>query len=66
MQGRADFGNGALRRSIRTLAEAIGLDVAFQEWFYEPRTVSGNLNPPSTGHINAYVHLGIVSAKFLF
>ena len=29
--------------------KAIGLDVAFQEWFYESRGVVGNLYPPSTG-----------------
>ena len=46
--------------------KAIGFDVAFQEWFYEPRTVSGNLNPTVDGTYDAYVHLGTVSAKFLF
>ena len=46
--------------------KAIGLDVAFQEWFYEPRTVAGNLNPTVNGTYQAYVHLGTVSAKFMF
>jgi long-chain fatty acid transport protein len=46
--------------------KAIGLDVAFQEWFYEPRTVSGNLNPTVDGTYHAYVHLGTVSVKFVF
>ena len=46
--------------------KAIGLDVAFQEWFYEPRTVVGNLNPTVNGTYHAYVHLGTVSAKFMF
>ena len=46
--------------------KGIGLDVAFQEWFYEPRAVAGNLNPIVNGAYHAYVHLGIVSAKFLF
>ena len=46
--------------------KGIGLDMAFQEWFYEPRTVAGNLNPTVNGTYNAYVHLGIVSVKFLF
>ena len=46
--------------------KGIGLDVAFQEWFYEPRTVSGNLNPTVNGTYHAYVHLGTVSLKFLF
>ena len=46
--------------------KAIGLDVAFQEWFYESRSVDGNLNPTVDGAYHAYVHLGTVSAKFLF
>jgi len=46
--------------------KAIGLDVAFQEWFYEPRTVAGNLNHTVNGTYQAYVHLGTVSAKFMF
>ncbi|TKB72390.1 MAG: long-chain fatty acid transporter [Nitrospira sp.] len=46
--------------------KGIGLDVAFQEWFYEPRTVAGNLNPTVNGTYHAYVHLGTVSAKFVF
>ena len=46
--------------------KAIGLDVAFQEWFYEPRTVAGNLNRTVNGTYQAYVHLGTVSAKFMF
>lgn len=46
--------------------KAIGLDVAFQEWFYEPRTVVGNLNPTVNGTYHAYVHLGTASVKFMF
>ncbi|TKB94556.1 MAG: long-chain fatty acid transporter [Nitrospira sp.] len=46
--------------------KGIGLDVAFQEWFYESRTVAGNLNPTVDGTYHAFVHLGTVSAKFLF
>jgi long-chain fatty acid transport protein len=46
--------------------KAIGLDAAFQEWFYESRTVTGNLNPTVDGTYHAYVHLGTVSLKFLF
>jgi len=46
--------------------KGIGLDMAFQEWFYEPRTVTGNLNPTVNGTYNAYVHLGTVSVKFMF
>ena len=46
--------------------KAIGLDAAFQEWFYEPRTVAGNLNSTVDGPYHAYVHLGTVSLKFMF
>ena len=46
--------------------KAIGLDVAFQEWFYESHTVAGNLNPTVDGTYNAYVHLGTASVKFMF
>lgn len=46
--------------------KAIGLDVAFQEWFYEPRTIVGNRNPTVNGTYHAYVHLGTVSVKFVF
>ena len=46
--------------------KAIGFDVAFQEWFYESRTVTGNLNPTVDGTYHAYVHLGTFSFKFIF
>ncbi len=46
--------------------KAIGFDVAFQEWFYEPRTVTGNRNPTVDGTYHAYVHLGTASLKFMF
>ena len=46
--------------------KATGLDVAFQQWFYEPRTVAGNLNPTVDGTYDAYIHLGTVSVKFMF
>jgi long-chain fatty acid transport protein len=46
--------------------KAIGLDMAFQEWFYESRRVAGNLNPTVDGTYHAYVHLGTVSVKFMF
>jgi long-chain fatty acid transport protein len=45
--------------------KAIGLDVAYQEWIYEPRTVTGNINPTVNGSYDAYVHLGTVSLKFI-
>ncbi|MDP3090025.1 MAG: outer membrane protein transport protein [Nitrospira sp.] len=46
--------------------KAIGLDIAYQEWFYEPRTVVGNVNPTVNGTYHAFVHLGTFSFKFLF
>ena len=46
--------------------KGIGLDVAFQEWFYESRTVAGNINPTVDGTYHAFVHLGTVSVKFIF
>ena len=46
--------------------KAIGLDMAFQEWFYESRTVAGTLNPTVDGTYNASVHSGTVSVKFIF
>ena len=47
--------------------KAIGLDAAFQEWFYESRTITGNLYSPTVdGTYHAYVHLGTVSLKFMF
>lgn len=46
--------------------KAMGFDVAYQEWFYEPHTVAGNQNPTVNGTYHAFVHLGTVSVKFLF
>jgi len=47
--------------------KAIGLDMAFQEWFYESRTITGNIISPTVdGTYHAYVHLGTVSINFIF
>jgi long-chain fatty acid transport protein len=46
--------------------KAIGFDVAFQEWLYEPRTVAGNLNSTVNGTYHAHIHLGTFSFKFMF
>lgn len=46
--------------------KGIGVDVAYQEWFYEPHRVTGNQNPTVNGTYHAFVHLGIVSVKLLF
>lgn len=46
--------------------KAMGFDIAYQEWFYESRTIVGNLNPTVNGTYHAFVHLGTFSLKFLF
>jgi long-chain fatty acid transport protein len=46
--------------------KAIGFDVAYQEWFYETRTVTGNIDPNVNGNYDAHIHLGTVSLKFMF
>ena len=46
--------------------KAIGFDVAYQEWFYNSRTIVGNLNSAVNGTYHAFVHLGTFSFKFLF
>ncbi len=46
--------------------KGIGLDLAYQEWFYESRTVVGNLNPTVNGTYHAFVHLGTFSLRYLF
>lgn len=46
--------------------KGIGLDIAYQEWFYEPRTVTGNLNPTVDGTYHAFLHLGTFSIRYLF
>lgn len=46
--------------------KGIGIDLAYQEWFYESRTVTGNLNPAVDGRYHAFVHLGTFSVRYLF
>jgi long-chain fatty acid transport protein len=46
--------------------KGIGLDLAYQEWFYESRTVVGNQNPTVDGRYHASVHLGTFSFRYLF
>jgi long-chain fatty acid transport protein len=46
--------------------KGIGIDLAYQEWFYESRTVVGNLNPTVNGTYHAFVHLGTFSLRYLF
>ncbi len=46
--------------------KGIGIDLAYQEWFYESRTVADNLNPTVDGTYHAFVHLGALSLRTLF
>jgi long-chain fatty acid transport protein len=47
--------------------KGIGIDLAFQEWFYESRTVAGNLiSPTLNGTYQASVHLGSVGLHVLY
>jgi long-chain fatty acid transport protein len=46
--------------------KAIGLDAAFQEWFYESRTITGSFYSTVDGTYHAYIHLGTVSINFMF
>ena len=46
--------------------KGIGLDLAYQEWFYESRTIIGNVNPTVNGTYDASVHLGTFSFRFQF
>jgi long-chain fatty acid transport protein len=46
--------------------KAMGFDLAYQEWFYDSRTIVGNLNPTVNGTYHAFVHLGTFSLKFLY
>ncbi|MCP9448149.1 MAG: outer membrane protein transport protein, partial [Nitrospira sp.] len=47
--------------------KGIGIDLAFQEWFYESRTVVGSLVSPALhGTYRAAVHLGSVGLHVLY
>jgi long-chain fatty acid transport protein len=46
--------------------KGIGVDLAYQEWFYESRTIVGNLNPTVDGTYHAFVHLGTFSVRYLY
>jgi long-chain fatty acid transport protein len=45
---------------------AIGFDLAYQEWLYEPRAITTNVNPTVNGNYRAAVHLGVVSLKLQY
>lgn len=47
--------------------KGIGCDLAFQEWFYESRTVAGSLvSPLLSGTYRASVHLGSIGLHVLY
>lgn len=46
--------------------KAIGIDAAYQEWFYDSFSVAGNVNPTVNGSYDASIHLGTFSFRFLF
>lgn len=46
--------------------KGIGIDLAYQEWFYDSKSVVGNLNPSVNGTYHAFVHLGTFSFRYLF
>ena len=45
---------------------SIGLDVSFQAWLYEPRTIQGNNNPTVNGTYTAQLYLGALSLRIGF
>lgn len=45
---------------------AIGFDLAYQEWLYEPRAITTNVNPTVNGNYRAAVHLGVVSLRLQY
>lgn len=47
--------------SSRLAPKAVGFDLAYQAWIYEPRTITANVNPTVNGHYRTSIHLGILS-----
>ena len=46
--------------------KGIGLDLAFQAWIYENRTVQGNQNPTVDGRYTTQLYLGALSLRLIF
>jgi long-chain fatty acid transport protein len=42
-------------------ANDLGLDIAFQTFFYDPRQISGNIDPNVNGHYKTTVYVGSVN-----
>ena len=48
------------------MPRAIGFDLAYQDWIYEPRTITTNVNPAVNGNYRTSIHLGIVSLNLRY
>lgn len=48
------------------MPESIGVDMSFQSWIYEDRTIQGNQNPTVNGTYTAALYLGAVSLRLMF
>ena len=48
------------------MPRAIGFDIAYQRWFYEPRTIAANVNPTVNGFYRTSIHVGIVSLNLRY
>jgi long-chain fatty acid transport protein len=46
--------------------KAIGLDLAYQAELFEPRTISGNVNPTVNGTYHTTIHVGSVNVRLMF
>lgn len=46
--------------------KAIGLDLAYQAWLFESRTVAGNQNPTVNGTYQATSHVGVATIRVMF
>ena len=46
--------------------KSIGLDLAYQAWLFENRTVTGNQNPTVNGTYQATSHVGVVTIRAAF
>lgn len=67
-QGGKFFGLVPCGRESATswMPQSIGMDVSFQAWLYEPRTIQGNQNPTVDGTYAAALYLGAVSLRMMF
>lgn len=52
--------------SSRLAPKAIGIDLAYRGWFFESRTVTGNVNPTVNGSYQAIAHAGVVTLRLVY